>query len=296
MHPARLLLCACAALASAQIPEVPGKPADAFALRYIDVTQGTGAPALDGKRLYVHYTGWLRDGTKFDSSYDRKEPIDFVQGRRQVIAGWDLGFDGMKVGGKRRLFIPYEMAYGQKGIGPIAPRADLTFDVELMDVKDAVELKAGDDLLLAFDDASKKVLDLANAVPQEKYSWRPGAGVRSFAEVFLHIANGNRLLLGIAEGTKSREELGKQVDENAASESKGQSKEEIVRVLAASFAEVRKTYEAARMGGLTRDVDYFGKTVTRRGIYTVMDAHIAEHLGQAIAYARMNGIVPPWSK
>src|SRR5438093_667530 len=90
-------------------------PVDLATLRYIDLTPGTGVPAAPGKRFTVHYTGWLKDGTKFDSSLDRHEPFKFVQGRRQVIAGWDIGFEGMKAGGKRRLIIPYQFAYGEQG-------------------------------------------------------------------------------------------------------------------------------------------------------------------------------------
>src|SRR5436309_3400405 len=95
-----LLAIACAPL-GAQIPEVPGQPTTAFALRYIDLQPGSGAPAMPGQKYIVHYTGWLTDGKKFDSSVDRKQPFEFVQGRRQVIAGWEAGFEGMKVGGKR---------------------------------------------------------------------------------------------------------------------------------------------------------------------------------------------------
>ena len=121
--------------ALAQPPVISGTPVELAALRYIDITPGTGAPAAAGKRYTVHYTGWLKDGTKFDSSVDRNEPLDFVQGRRQVISGWDMGFEGMKVGGKRRLLIPYQMAYGEAGTGPIPPKADLIFDVELLSVQ-----------------------------------------------------------------------------------------------------------------------------------------------------------------
>ena len=88
-----------------------------------------------GKVFSVHYTGWLLDGTKFDSSREKK-PLSFEQGKRKVIPGWDAGFEGMRVGGKRRLFIPYQLAYGEKGRGKIPPKAELIFDVELMDVQD----------------------------------------------------------------------------------------------------------------------------------------------------------------
>lgn len=112
-----------------------------YTLQFIELETGTGAPAAAEKCLYVHYTGWLTDGKKFDSSRDTtaqgqpRMPLPFKQGARQVIPGWDSGFEGMMVGGKRRLLIPYQLAYGANGRMPtIPPKAMLVFDVELMDV------------------------------------------------------------------------------------------------------------------------------------------------------------------
>lgn len=129
----------------APIPRIDGEPRTAFALRYIDVAAGTGAPVAPRKCLYAHYTGWLTNGTKFDSSRDTmpngqpRTPISFPQGARRVIAGWDAGFEGMRVGGKRRLLIPYQLAYGELGRPPvIPPKAELIFDVELMAVADTL--------------------------------------------------------------------------------------------------------------------------------------------------------------
>jgi peptidylprolyl isomerase len=149
---------------------VEGALETAFALRYQDLVIGTGAEAGPNKLYTVQYTGWLGangradDGYKFDSSYDRRPalkdalgnpvldangqpqlgdapPFSFPQGYGRVIQGWDLGFTGMKVGGKRRLFIPWQLAYGAMGRpGPdaahpgIPEKADLIFDVELVDV------------------------------------------------------------------------------------------------------------------------------------------------------------------
>jgi peptidylprolyl isomerase len=118
----------------ANIPVVKGIPKTLvkIELKYIDAKLGTGELAQPGWKYSVHYTGWLHDGTKFDSSVDRGTPIDFIQGAHRVIPGWDQGFAGMRVGGKRRLFIPYQLAYGEGGRGPIPPKADLIFDIELV--------------------------------------------------------------------------------------------------------------------------------------------------------------------
>jgi len=118
-------------------PPVSGKPVTtADGLKYWDVKTGTGATATAGHKVKVHYTGWLTNGKKFDSSVDRKEPFEFQLGASQVIKGWDEGVAGMKVGGKRRLEIPSELGYGSRGAaGVIPPNATLIFDVELLDVK-----------------------------------------------------------------------------------------------------------------------------------------------------------------
>jgi peptidylprolyl isomerase len=121
------------------IPKVVGIPKPLFTLRYIDTKIGTGAPAEERKYYTVHYTGWLTNGTKFDSSFDHPggEPITFPYGARRVIIGWDTGFEGMHVGGKRRLFVPYQLAYGETGRPPVIPaKADLIFDVELVSMSD----------------------------------------------------------------------------------------------------------------------------------------------------------------
>jgi FKBP-type peptidyl-prolyl cis-trans isomerase FkpA len=100
-----------------------------------DLVEGTGDMAAAGQTVSVHYTGWLTDGTKFDSSKDRNDPFRFGLGQRQVIAGWDEGVAGMKVGGVRKLTIPPELGYGARGAGGvIPPNATLVFEVELLDI------------------------------------------------------------------------------------------------------------------------------------------------------------------
>lgn len=100
-----------------------------------DLEIGTGAVAEKGREITVHYTGWLQDGTRFDCSRERKQPLTITLGTGMVIRGWDEGFTGMKEGGRRRLTIPPHMAYGARGIGGvIPPNATLVFEVELMRV------------------------------------------------------------------------------------------------------------------------------------------------------------------
>lgn len=127
--------------ASAATAVAPPKPQAAMGLQKIDTVVGKGKVAEAGKVVSVHYTGWLytptapkQRGMQFDSSVGRG-PFSFPLGGGQVIAGWDQGVAGMKVGGKRTLIIPAELGYGTRGAGPIPANANLIFDVELLDVK-----------------------------------------------------------------------------------------------------------------------------------------------------------------
>lgn len=104
-------------------------------LQYIDLKVGTGATAQAGQTVNVHYTGWLENGKKFDSSVDRGQPFSFPLGAGRVIKGWDEGVQGMKVGGKRKLIIPSSLGYGARGAGgAIPPNATLIFEVELLGI------------------------------------------------------------------------------------------------------------------------------------------------------------------
>ena len=120
--------------AANQVIEMPN------GLKYTDTKTGDGSTATSGNKVSVHYTGWLYNngakGAKFDSSVDRGQPFQFTLGAHQVIAGWDEGVAGMKVGGKRTLIIPPELGYGARGAGSvIPPNATLMFDVELLGVQ-----------------------------------------------------------------------------------------------------------------------------------------------------------------
>jgi len=147
-----LALCTFAFLIHAQEKTAPAKKAPASnaaptpvtgdpviaksGLKYWDIAVGTGAEAVRGKTVRVHYTGWLTTGKKFDSSLDRREPFEFRLGAGDVIRGWDEGVAGMKVGGKRQLSLKPDLAYGSQGAGGvIPPNATLIFDVELLAVR-----------------------------------------------------------------------------------------------------------------------------------------------------------------
>jgi len=122
--------------AEAEKPAAEKAEQTASGLKITDVVVGTGAVAEPGKAVSVHYRGTLTDGKEFDASRPRGEPFTFELGAGQVIRGWDEGVKGMKVGGKRKLVIPPEMAYGEQGAGGvIPPNATLEFEVELLDVK-----------------------------------------------------------------------------------------------------------------------------------------------------------------
>jgi FKBP-type peptidyl-prolyl cis-trans isomerase FkpA len=127
-----------AACAQSQAPSGGGgsEVTTASGLKYEDTKVGTGAEARAGQTAVVHYTGWLTDGQKFDSSKDRGQPFSFPLGRGRVIRGWDVGVAGMQVGGLRQLTIPPEEGYGSRGAGGvIPPDATLIFEVELLAIK-----------------------------------------------------------------------------------------------------------------------------------------------------------------
>ncbi len=117
--------------------KVTGNPKRTLSgLEYWDIQVGTGATASTGQKVQVHYTGWLLSGKKFDSSVDAGRPFSFTLGAREVIKGWDEGVAGMKVGGRRQLRIPPDLAYGERGYpGAIPPNATLIFDVQLLGVQ-----------------------------------------------------------------------------------------------------------------------------------------------------------------
>ncbi len=118
------------------VPRLTGKLEEDRGVQFIDEKVGTGAAPAKGKPIKVHYTGWLTDGSKFDSSVDGGKPIEFPFDGGMVIKGWDIGLSTMKVGGKRRILLPASVAYGEEGAGDaIPPGAVLVFDVELVDAQ-----------------------------------------------------------------------------------------------------------------------------------------------------------------
>lgn len=144
------------------------------------------------------------------------------------------------------------------------------------------------ELLAQFDDAARKLLQLAEAIPQDKYTWRPGAGVRSVSEVVMHVAGGNYFLPTFA-GVKSPSELRRDAETSVTE--KGQ----VIDHLKGSIEHVRVSLRAFPEADLDRPATMFGRETTCRNVFLTTVTHAHEHLGQLIAYARVNGIVPPWS-
>ena len=252
----------------APVPSVVGRVEESPKARYIEVRLGTGPLAGASQRYRLLYTGWLREGKQFSAVTDPANAFVFIPGRRQVIAGFELGFDGMRVGGKRRLFLPYQLAYGVRGNPPgVPPRAELIFDVELLSVEDVPDELAAADLLLTFSEYENKVLELAKTVSESKYDWRPAPGMRSFREILEAIISGNQRLLAVAVSAPAKEPA----------------------TLAESFSTVRKAMESARGGTLIHEVQFSGKTTNQRAVFIAMEAQIAEHLGEAMVYARLMG-------
>jgi len=281
-----ILLASLAASLYAQPPAFEGTPKDLAVMRYLDLTVGTGAPYATGKRLKVHYSGWLTDGNKFDSSVDRNEPFEFVQGRRQVITGWDIGLEGMKVGGKRRLFIPYQLAYGEAGTGPIPGKSELVFDVELLDINDAKTLIPAVDILIPLQGLESRLLSLAQVIPEDKYGWRPAPGSRTVAEVLAHTsALIETFLVGVTGDTGIVSTL---------PTISGGSKTATIEMLKAKLEAVRKRVEISRNGALALDGEVLGQATNRRGLLTALDTELGVQLGRLTSYAEAMGIALPW--
>jgi uncharacterized damage-inducible protein DinB len=140
-----------------------------------------------------------------------------------------------------------------------------------------------------FSDVEKKLVDLAGAIPQEKYGWRPGAGVRSVSEVYMHVAGGNYYILSFA-GVKPPETFDRGMEKSVTERAK------VVEALHRSFDHVRTALAATSDADLDRKVKLFGRDATVRSAYVLLLNHAHEHMGQSIAYARMNGVTPPWSE
>lgn len=140
------------------------------------------------------------------------------------------------------------------------------------------------------DHAEDELVQLAGAVPAEKWTWRPAEGVRSYAEVTLHVAGGNYFL-----GTILGAPIPKEIDAKNL-ESSTTDKAKATEAMKASYVHIKKVIAALSAADLEAKVDFFGRQMTKRAIVLAIVGHSHEHLGQSIAYARMNGIVPPWSK
>jgi uncharacterized damage-inducible protein DinB len=144
------------------------------------------------------------------------------------------------------------------------------------------------ELLAQVDDLEKKVVDLAGAIPEKTYAWRPGKGVRSTSEVFMHIVGGNYMFPSIA-GFKSSTSISPDLERTVTEKAK------VIDYMKSSFGNLRKALSAVNEEDLDKQVTMFGSKTTVRNAYLVAVMHLHEHLGQAIAYARTNGVAPPWT-
>lgn len=145
------------------------------------------------------------------------------------------------------------------------------------------------EILAQFDDAAGKLVQLAEAIPQDKFTWRPGAGVRSVSEVFLHVAGSNHYMLtavGVPSATQGENDLERSTTDKA----------QVIAKLKESNASVRAAIQAMPDADLEKATKLFGMDMTYRGVCLMVQSHVHEHLGQMIAYARSNGVVPPWSR
>jgi uncharacterized damage-inducible protein DinB len=147
------------------------------------------------------------------------------------------------------------------------------------------------EILMSAVDAEKKVTALVNAVPQEKFSWRPAEGVRSVSELFLHIAGANYLFPSFTGGTKMPEGMDPKTYEQSTTD-----KAKILDIVKNSFSSYRANLMNLKDEDLDKTAKIFGNELSYRAVYIISATHMHEHLGQAIAYARTNGIVPPWTE
>lgn len=144
------------------------------------------------------------------------------------------------------------------------------------------------ELIVQLDDAGNKIVQLAEAIPQDKYSWRPGEGVRSVSEVLMHVVGGNYYLPTFA-GVEAPAELSRDMETTVT------DKAEVIAALKRSLEHVRTNLRAAQEADLNKPAKMFGRDTTHRNVYITTVIHAHEHLGQLIAYARTNSVVPPWS-
>jgi hypothetical protein len=189
-----------------------------------------------------------------------------------VISGWEMGFEWMKVGGKRRLFIPYQMDYGELGGGSIPPKAELVFDVRLLQAETAPEPPAAgaDYTVLVEPGGEQSDASLPRLFPRRDAAGVPDRGYAPFSRCFC------------TSHTSDADEVKKMIEDNEKGEQQPISKEKTLAALTGSFAEAHKHLDEVRAQALTRDAEFFGQKTTRRGILICLDTHMGEHRVAAI--------------
>ena len=269
-------------------PDVAAPPADApktasgLASKVLKAGKGTVHPGPTS-RVTVHYSGWTTDGKMFDSSVVRKEPATFPLNR--VIPGWTEGVQLMVEGETRRFWIPVELAYNNR---EGRPKGMLVFDVELIRIEPAVSPNPVlDGLKTDYVAVRRYITRAAEQVPESLYGFKPTPEVRSFGQLFAHIADGNYEFCGPVAGEKpSVQDI----------EKTKTTKADIVAALGASFAYCDTVLGAMTDADGAKMADFFGQPLARLSIFAANTSHDNEHYGNIVTYMRLNKMVPPSSQ
>jgi FKBP-type peptidyl-prolyl cis-trans isomerase len=260
---------------STQYTASPGntKHERTIALRFVDLDPGAGPIASAAQQYTVDYTGRLEDGSVFDTSKGR-HPISFVQGLRHVIAGWDAGFEGMRVRGKRRLFIPYQLAYGETGRGPVPAKANLVFDVELLAVSDVVPLPSGNDVLVPFVTFATRILNLLTHLEQKGRLCGLPQAIPSVS-ITHRTALLAQAVSDLATQRLSALSFSARINEIPAAPPQMKSNQEFKGFVAESFGVVESFLKSTTDGILNRRVEVPGLETTLRGIFVLLNCRMA---------------------
>jgi hypothetical protein len=246
----------------------PDTPARTFVALWCEETQvGAGAEAVADSVLTVNYEGRLADGTEFGSS--RNKPFSFMLGRRQVIAGWEAGFYGMRAGGRRRLLIPWQLGYGTTPVGIIPACSDLIFEVELLAVTELPRNSVANEVQEPFQRMRSALRTVAQKFPILMQDWRPSEGAESLRE----IVRGTTVRVNTLVDAMRAEDV------NPRSPVPGGTDVDVWESLEICMSTVEALMQATRIGLLNSNCTIQGELTTQRGVFVAIDVELAECLG-----------------